>query len=237
MFCEKCGGELPEGAVFCPKCGNEVNKNTTEKKQEESNSLWIERINFDIPHVSTMKEPKKSKRPVFVVIGLLVVLVIVVETLLVPVFRQRDAKKVVEEAFQKTVQTLKEETKEREGVYQSFLESIPKKLKEDRIFWDWLEEITSKEMVEELLDSICENMEQYEIPKDAEEIILSYVSIDKEGRMVQLEVPFENDSEGEFVTSFLGRERLSDFISFSIHADDGYSKQQMEFLYQAKGQP
>lgn len=40
MFCQKCGNQLNEGAVFCPKCGSRVDA-TSEPRVQETNGNSI----------------------------------------------------------------------------------------------------------------------------------------------------------------------------------------------------
>lgn len=116
--------------------------------------------------------------------------------------------------------------------YQLYLKNLPDRIEEDLVFINWLSEISSKQAVKTLLDSFREDIDQYRVPKGVDSIILGYIYVDQKGRMVQLEIPFENDAEGELMISFLGEENLSDYISIQLHMDDGYSEQKIAFLYQ-----
>jgi len=60
MFCTKCGSEVKEGLKFCPSCGNQMGTaNVSKEKTKKSN------------------DGAKSKKPVFLIIGVVAVLVIV----------------------------------------------------------------------------------------------------------------------------------------------------------------
>lgn len=378
MVCEKCGAELPEGTAFCPKCGIEQKK------------IEIKRIHFDLSPTYNMPEPKKSKVPVFVITGLVLVLVAAVTILVASTFGQRNAKKVVEAAVQKTIQILQQEAEEGEAFgyffeitsdyykssytgdeitqvleelgdfrllfygnlsevdqelyggieagmgdmknirlyyevgedgiylalpdlykkaffvpqelfgdttgtnmkavydqterdevlqslesifsdtshelyekakctkigkevleeyeskevicyevtvsitdYQEYLKSLLERLKEDTIVMNWLMEISSKQMVEEFLDMLQEEIELYQThaAKEADFIILSNIYMDKSGRMVQWKIPFE-DENIEFIISFLGEVERIDDICINYSTDDGYCTQKITFHYQ-----
>lgn len=390
MFCEKCGAELSEGAAFCSRCGAEQRRiQSTEALSEKpaENPIGIEKIHFDIPSVYTVTESKKGKGPVFVAAGFVLVLVVTVIVLVVSIFGQANAKKVVEEAFQKTIKTLQEEAEqineneygyffemtgdyyghsylsdeitkaleefgdiriflsgnlsemdkefygsiecgmgdmknirinynvEKDGVYlslpdlyekaffvpqefledttktdigeiynqesftslgntlsdlyyelyektkctktgketlteygnqkvtcyevtvlvadyQEYLEKLVTCFQEDTAFVDWLTKISSREMAKEFLDTLQEEIESYQVPENVDFIILGNVYVDNKGRMVQLKIPFEDTASGELTFSFLGEERLSDYIGIQLHMDDEYSDQKIAFVYQ-----
>ncbi len=381
MFCEKCGAELPQEAAFCPKCGAE------QKKSE------IKKIHFDLSDKEIIIESKSKKGPVFFLAGLVSVLVVAIIVLVYSIFGKKDAKKVVEAAMQKTIQTLQEEGKEKtedkkfgysfeitgkyspdsdqeneigeileefgledfriflygnlyeeekdtygsiefgtgdmknirlnctteeagsylylpdlydrsffvpkefiedttgadvEGIYdqeareevllslketlydvyqelytkaeyakigketltesgmiqttcyemtilasdyESYLNSLPDRLEENTVFIDWLAEVFSRQWVDGLLDSLREDIADYKIPNDVDLIILGNLYLDQQGRVVQIRIPYEEET-GELVVSFLGEEKLSDYISIRFGTDDGYNVQTAAFLYQ-----
>ena len=101
--------------------------------------------------------------------------------------------------------------------YQSYLNSLPNRLEENQVFIDWMTEIFSRQWIDELLDSLREDIAQYKIPKDVELIILGNVYVDQQGRVVQISIPYEDEEKGELVVSFLGEEKLSDYISIQFN--------------------
>jgi len=115
--------------------------------------------------------------------------------------------------------------------YMTYIREFPDRLEQDKVFINWLAELTSQWQVDELLDSIRQAANNYEVDKDVDRILLGYVYVDKEGRMVQLEIPFEDGIKGELILSFLGKERLSDSVCVNFHAKNKDSKTKMEFLY------
>lgn len=114
--------------------------------------------------------------------------------------------------------------------YQVYLENLPERLKEDTILIDWLTEISSKWEVEKFFTLLEEEIERYQIPKNVDYIILGNVYVDKKGQMVRLEIPFR--TEEKLVISFLGEERLSDYISVQMQMEEDSFSQKLTFLYQ-----
>ncbi len=115
--------------------------------------------------------------------------------------------------------------------YESYLNSLPDRLEENTVFIDWLAEVFSRQWVDGLLDSLREDIADYKIPNDVDLIILGNLYLDQQGRVVQIRIPYEEET-GELVVSFLGEEKLSDYISIRFGTDDGYNVQTAAFLYQ-----
>lgn len=112
------------------------------------------------------------------------------------------------------------------------MENLLGHLEEERIFLDWLEKSFSKQKVEEFLDLFRENIKENHAFEEMTDSISCDIYIDKKGRMVQLTIAPVSEVKGELKISFLGEEKLSDYIRMHWNMDDGYYDQTLTYCYQ-----
>lgn len=80
MFCQKCGNELNEGAVFCPKCGFKVGgENKSDNSQTSFCSEVVEKsaISLNDSTVKINRNSKKKNFKLFIIIAVCILVLIV----------------------------------------------------------------------------------------------------------------------------------------------------------------
>lgn len=118
MFCPKCGNQLPDGAAFCASCGSPLNAQPVAPVEATAPTQPVVPEMVDIPgepvmndmtmqspmggqfmpqsqapitnQMSTMAKPKKSKAPLFIILGVSVLLIAIIAIVLILVFSDDD---------------------------------------------------------------------------------------------------------------------------------------------------
>lgn len=104
MNCNKCGKELAEGVTVCPECGSPVEATLAEERQSEEAPAYTEAA---FSGTAVQEEPKKSQKPVYITIGVLVLALIAAGAFLaVNIFGKKSLEDQVREAYENTVRVL-----------------------------------------------------------------------------------------------------------------------------------
>ena len=142
----------------------------------------------------------------------------------------KDGKEVLDEEEMQVVQ-LSMERKD----YNAFLDSLEKMIKENDLFLEWLETLTSEEEVEDFLEEIEDMVEEAKVDNSVKEVLLCTLFINNKKQIAGIKIPFENKSEEtevEIGFYLLGKDKLTDNMKLIMDITEyGYNTNVTYFSY------
>lgn len=142
----------------------------------------------------------------------------------------KEGKEVLDEEEMQVVQ-LSMERKD----YNSFLDGLEEMIKENDLFLEWLETLTSKEEVEDFLEEIEDMVEEAKVDNTVKEVLLCTLFINNKKQIAGIKIPFENEAEeteGEIGLYLLGKDKLIDNMKFIMDITEyGYNTNVTYFNY------
>lgn len=120
----------------------------------------------------------------------------------------------------------------------AFFQGIPGLIENDPLFLDWLVSISSQDEVDELMDLLRDELENFTFGKDVKEVLFGYVYINDKNEIVQIKLPMddeETEQEGNMTISFLGKENPGDFMQITLDVSSYDSAVSLNYTGESKG--